>query len=249
MKINNKVDFFLHDVYNYDIPSCHYNIIKKLNYKTKEISDPENKEDRNIKIGMMMRDNTKLSSILRNITESVIDEYIKINRVNEDEIVIRQYDGIITTRKLQNLTSNYNVPLILKRIFQFMIIGIDRDRYLGYDGKQIFIKGVPNKYKGIILFLQYFSKINFLHKESVFKGLQKIKDSLLKSEDPSLFAIPTGKDTYNVILKKYGQIEIKKGTVNILDTSDIDKEWYFEYYIQPFTKSITFEFLLKRNKL
>jgi hypothetical protein len=31
-----------------------------------------------------------------------------------------------------------------------------------------------------------------------------------------------------------------------MDTDDIDKKYYFSYYIEPFTKSITVEFVWKK---
>ena len=87
--------------------------------------DPNDKMQRNIEIGKMMRDNPRLTSTLRTTTESIIDEYILKNRIADDQIVIRQYDGIITTKMLR-ITNIQHVPLDLRRRFLTFIISIDR---------------------------------------------------------------------------------------------------------------------------
>ena len=65
----------------------------------------------------------------------------------------------------------------------------------------------------------------------------------MSSDDPFLFGIPTKSGKTNVFLKGYGELEISETTLKIMDTGDIDKERYFQFYIQPFTKSIVFEFV------
>jgi len=57
-----------------------------------------------------------------------------------------------------------------------------------------------------------------------------------------LFAIPT-KEKFVLFLKGYGEVEVSKSILPIVDTSDIDREKYFEKYIKPFAQSITFEYV------
>jgi len=203
--------------------------------------DKKNKEKRNIQIGLLMRDNPKLTSILRTTTNSLIDEYLVRNEISEDDLIIRQYDGIITKKALRE--SDQFIPLELRSIFQVMIISFNRSMYIANDGTDVIIKGVPHRYDSIDKVYKEIVRINYLNKDSVFKSLQNIKNKILSSDDASLYCIPTGEDKYAVFFKQYGQLEVSKSMARIMDTEDIDKKHYFSYYIEPFTKSITAEFV------
>jgi hypothetical protein len=73
--------------------------------------------------------------------------------------------------------------------------------------------------------------------------MQNIKNEILTSTNPLLYCIPSGENKYNIFLKQYGQFEISETLIKILDTSDIDRQRYFDFYIQPFFDSITVEFI------
>ena len=240
METNKECGLFLRDVYSYDIKSCHYTILEKRGLDISWI-DKENKLKRNIQIGKWMAKNPRISSMLRNVTNSIIDDYISKNNIKLEEIILRQYDGIIITRMLREKT-NQEIPLELRTVFQSFISSIDRKMYIAFDGSRETIKGVPFRYERMDGIYRKILKINFLNKASVFRSLEKIKTDFYKSDDASLFCIPTN-DKFNVFLKMYGQIEISKQTIKLLGTDDIDKKRYFDFYIKPFTKSIVTEFL------
>jgi len=241
VKINEQCDFFLRDIYLYDITACHYNILERLGLDVSHL-DKSDKTKRNIQIGLMMRDNPSLTSILRDITESTIDEYLLRNKVAHSEVVIRQYDGIITTRRLNETTDRY-MPLTLQRVFNIFVISIDRNRYLAHDGKEMVVKGVPHRYQEMDLFLEKLARLNFSSKTSVFKGMQRIKDEILTTKNALVFGIPTGENKYNIFLKNIGELEVSKGTLKIMDVEDIDRQRYFDFYLRPFTEAITMEFV------
>jgi len=203
--------------------------------------DKQNKEKRNIQIGLLMKDNPKLTSILRTTTNSLIDEYLVRNEISEDDLIIRQYDGIITKKALKE--SNQFIPLELRSIYQVMIISFNRNMYIANDGTSVVIKGVPHRYESIDNIYKEIVSINYLNKESIFRSLQNIKNKILSSDDASLYCIPTSEDKYAVFFKQYGQLEVSKSMARVMDTEDIDKKYYFKYYIEPFTKSITVEFV------
>lgn len=240
MNINKKCSLFLRDIFLYDISSCHYEILKRLNIDVSHI-DSSNKLKRNTQIGLMFREKPRLTNIVRNITISTISEYLHRNQIKDDDIIIRQYDGLITTRMLTE-TDKY-LPLDFRTIYQSFIISSDRTKYIAFNGHEVDIKGVPYRYPKMDNFLNQLAKINFANKESIFLSLEKIKNSILKSNDAELFCIPTSEDKFNIILKKYGETEISKNTIKILDTDDIDKNIYFNIYIRPFTESIIIEFV------
>jgi len=242
MKINQNTKLVLRDLYLYDIEACHYTIMQKLGLDLSHI-DRKDKTERNIQIGKMMRKNPRLTSLLRNTTRSVIDEFIHINGITDDDIILRQYDGIILTKTLQ-YTDTKHIPLNIRKHFQLFISSIDRQKYIALTNKgKIIIKGVPFRYDKMDNVYESICKINYMRKESIFRNLQRIKDDLIKSKDPKLFAIPSRDNKFNIFLKEYGQLEVSKAALKIMDSDDIDKERYFKFYIEPFTKSIVVEFV------
>jgi hypothetical protein len=242
MKINPNLNLILRDLYLYDIEACHYNIMKQLGLDISELNEND-KTERNIKIGQMMRKNPRLTSVLRNTTSSIIDEYIRRNKIQDDEIVIRQYDGMILTRGL-NETHVGNIPLNRRKFYRIFIASIDRSKYisLDYTGK-VSIKGVPYRYSHIDSIYEKICKLNFGKKGAIFRGLQIIKDNFLNSNDSKLFGVPLKNGKFNVFLKRYGEMHVSEQTLKIMDTDDIDKQRYFDFYIIPFTKSIVYEYV------
>jgi hypothetical protein len=242
MELNANLNLVLKDVFLYDIEACHYTILNNLGYDMSKIPY-DDKFERNKTIGQMMRDNPRLTELLRNKTESTINEYILKNNVKEDQIVIRQYDGLILTRGLRE-TNVTEIPFDMRRNFEIFIMSIDRKKYIARDTKKkMSIKGVPFRYEQMDEIYKKICNINFGHKSSIFKTLFKIKNRFLESSDPNLFGIPLKNGNFNIYLKKYGEMEISAPTLRIMDTDDIDKQKYFDFYITPFTKSIVAEYV------
>jgi len=243
MQLNENMKLVLHDIYLYDIEACHYSIMQSLGLDLTGINR-EDKTQRNIEIGKLMKKNPKLTSLLRNTTNSIIDEYISRNNITESDIIIRQYDGIITTKRLYE-TKIGKIPLDIRKAFEIFIMSINRQMYIAIDSnKEITVKGVPNKYDKIVEIYAQLCKLNFLSKFSIFSTLQKIKDEFMKSEDAELFAIPSIDDKHSIVyLKNYGVIEVTKPTLKIVDTNDIDKERYYKFFLEPFIKSIVIEYI------
>jgi len=239
MDINKMCHLLLKDVYSYDISACHYQIVKQLGYDISKL-DAEDKLKRNTQIGMMMRDNPKLTSLIRGITESTIGDYLTRNNVTEDELIIRQYDGVIVTKLLHE--TNLHLPLDKRDCFEHMLISIDRKTYIARVGSKTIIKGIPYRYPAMDQMYEKILKINFASKTQVFKSLQKIHDEIIIHGNASLYAIPTSTGLCNVFLKDYGQTQISKSMVNIMDPDDINKERYYDFYIRPFAESLVIEF-------
>lgn len=241
MDINKNCKLFLKDIYSYDISACHYNILKSLNYNISNI-EKDDKLKRNIQIGKLMKNNLKLTNLIRTTTESLIDEYIIRNKILKDDIIIRQYDGFITTKLLKETTDQY-LPIDLKEIFSIFIISSDRTMFIATDGINYSIKGIPYRYEKIDKIYERILKINYANKYSIFVELQNIKDEILNSLDPLLYCIPLNDNKYNIFLKEYGQFEISDSLSKVLDVNDIDKEKYFNFYFKPFFESIVIEFI------
>jgi len=243
MQINKDVGLILRDIYSYDIESCHYTILEKSGYDLSHI-DKENKLTRNIQIGQMMHDNPRITSLLRTTTESIINDYINKNNIKESEIVLRQYDGLILTRKLY-YTNLSHIPLDLRKVFQVFISSIDRKKYIALDSSEdLTIKGVSNRYEAIDQLYKDLCLITSIGKKTpIFKRLQKFRDNIIFSTDINLFKIPARDGKINIFLKGYGQLEVSESTAKIMDLDDIDKEVYYSLYFDKFIKTIVFEFV------
>lgn len=244
MEINKNLPLVLRDVYLCDIEACHYNIMKKLGLDLEGV-DETNKLERNIHIGKMMRRNPKLTTLLRSTTEAVITEYIRQNQLKENEIIIRQYDGILTTRPI-TVGDIGGIPFKVRQHFSIFITSIDRKKYLAYDTyKNVVIKGIPFRNEKIDKLYEKLCLdiLNTASKKMIFIKLQKIKDFILNSNDTLLFGIPDKENRANIYLKGYGEMVLSFQTLKIIDPDDIDKERYFKYYLEPFTKSVVVEFI------
>jgi len=242
MKINASNKLVIADVYSYDISSCHYNILKRYGFDLSHI-DKNNKIKRNTQIGLMMKDNQRITSLLRKTTTNLIDSYISVNNIKENDIILRQYDGIIVLKPLKETNLN-EMPIDFRNHFEIFISSMNRRMYIARSSSgEVKIKGVPNRYNDLEYYYQKICKINFVNKDRIFKSLQEIKDEFLSTQTPFLFGIPTRNGKVNVFLKDYGEMEIAENTLKIIDVDDIDKQRYFEFYISPFTKSIVLEFV------
>jgi len=225
----------------YDIEACHYTILKNKGFDLSQIN-PEDKLGRNIAIGQLMKDNPKISLLLRTTTESIINDYINVNNIKDDEIVIRQYDGLLLTRKL-DVTNLGHIPLDHRETLYNFISSINRNSYiaLNQDGK-LKVKGVAHQYDAMNeIYRDICKSLDLLSKDSIFPRLQQIKDEFFTTDDAGLFGIPTKENKYNIFLKGYGELEVSKSTLKIMDTNDVDREKYFRHYIDPFTKSMVVE--------
>jgi len=240
--INQDCKLYIEDVFLHDISACHYTILERFGFDLSKLNK-EDKEQRNKQIGLWIRDNKELGKFLRKITTSTIDEYIAINEVPEDKVIVRQYDGFITTQHLKE-TKCY-IPLPMRVSYDYILISIDRKRYIAYNEvrKKLAIKGVPYRYPEMDKVYKLLAdRLVNAKSETVFKKLGEIYDELMNSRDPILFCIPTEDDKYTIFLKGYGEVEISKTTMRILDTSDIDRIRYFDHYMWPFIDSIITEF-------
>jgi len=244
MKIKDTFPLVLYNLYVYDIRSCHYTILEKLGIDLHEINK-EDKEQRNISIGKMMRKNPNLTTILRTTTESIVDNCIRSNRLGDSEIVLKQYDGIITTRSLSKIDGD--IPLELRRIFQVFISSYTRNMYIALDNlNRCVVKGVPNYYDKLEVYYKKLCNLASLPKKSLFVGLEELKERVL-NEKVSFYSIPKNGDKCTIITKNFGAITISKTALRLLDLEVIDRWYYFDTYFDPFVKSLVLSTMQQRR--
>jgi len=239
MDINKTCKLFLKDVYLYDISACHYTILDQLGFDLSLI-DKDDKLKRNTQIGLLMRENPRLTTVLRTTTISIINEYIKRNNIKPEELILNAYDGIITTRRLTETTDAY-IPIDMQKYYEYMLIGFDRQKYLAKTYDKVDIKGVSHRYSEMDTMFKKLLNLNFANKKSIFVGLQNIKDEIMTSDKVRLYCIPIGNNKYSVFFKGYGETQISRTMIKVLDANDIDREKYFELYLRTFCESIVLE--------
>ncbi len=243
MKLNSD-RLVLRDVFSYDIEACHYNLLTKFGYNMSEINQYD-KTERNIQIGKIMRDNETIKTRLRETTARIIDDYIKFNQLDESDIIIRQYDGIITTKRLVE-TDKSVLPIALQNRFDIVLISIERGKYIAFDNLRgkVKVKGVPNLYDGIKTYYQKLVRIvDIENKSRVLDNLEKLKQTFHKEEDLSVFAIPANDEEVEMIFKSFGQIRVKRNTLYYMSDDEIDKNFYYDFYLHSFIQSVILEIL------
>lgn len=237
MVINSKCKLIIPRVYYYDLEKCFYNVLTKIGYDISNI--PIEKLQRNIYIGMLQKNDPNLIAILRTTTINIIDEILLRNKLNEDDIITRQFDGFLSSTKIQYIPKD-----ISENKYKYIIISSDRKKYMLLNNKVI-VKGISQRYSSIDSFYNMFNYIDFSSKKSIFLKLSNIKDCFFKEVNKKIFCIPSKKDNKSVFmyLKKYGLLSIKKATITLLTINDIDKEKYWDHYFSPFIESIMIEYL------
>lgn len=242
----NTEKYFIRNLFSYDISACHYNILSKMGIDVSKF--PLNdKELRNIEIGKFLKNNPVITKILRKNVESIISSFILINKIDKEEIILRQYDGIIISKFIRN-QNELSSMIELRDIFDFMIISIDRKSYIARsENKKSIIKGVRYRYNYIDDILSKILSLNFFERGILFDGMEKIRLELINSNNVDDFLIPestiSSERKFTLFLKNIGELEISDNFKNYIDVSDIDKKFYFNFYIKPFFDSLLIEFL------
>ena len=230
----------LKDIYSYDIPSCHYSILQNMGFDLSNIPK-DDKLQRNIQIGLLMKKNEAFK-ILRDITESAMQQYLLLNGVSNDDILIRQYDGILLKRPLAYLPEK-ELSLKLQHVFTTLITTTDKDRYIAFTGNKVKIKGVSSRYSVMDTYLEMVARINFTNKITIFKKLQDIKNMIINSQDVNDFCIPYSDNSSKIYFLMYGEAKINNSMIKMIDHREIDKLMYFNQYIMPFSQAIAIEYV------
>jgi len=243
MKLNSQ-RLVVRDVFSYDIAACHYNLLEKFQYDMSNINK-DNKLERNIQIGKIMRDNESIKTRLRETTNRIIDDYISFNEIGEDDIIIRQYDGLITTKRLME-TEKSVLPIVMQNRYDIFLISIDRGMYIAFDNlrRKIKVKGVPNLYDGIKKYFEKLIRIVDIEKKSrVLDNLENLRNTFFNETDMNTFAIPVNDNEVEIIFKSFGQIKVKRNTLYYMSEDEVDKGFYYDFYLHSFIQSVILEIL------
>jgi len=235
MKISKSCNLIMGNLFFYDFRSCYYNILKNIGWDLSNIEE-NNKELRNIQLGLLQKDNPKLGRFLNDTASNLVSYYITINNLSEEDIIIIQKDGIITSKKLDKI--DVSQPIELRGIISKLILSPDRKKFISiYDSGDIDIKGVSNKTEDTT-FYNLFKSLDYSNKKNLIKGIESIRQNILDSKNIYWFIKKTEDDMYMVPIIGEGDLKISKSSLLTIDLNEVDKNIVWESLVWPFCRSI-----------
>lgn len=229
--INKNIEPIQHNLFEYDFRSCFYNILKNIGYNVSSINKND-KTQRNIQIGLLMKSNPTINVMLTKQIKNILELYIKENNLKEEEIIWRQKDGLITKRSLNNTT--LTIEFELRNTVSHLISSLNRDKVLIiYNNNEIGIKGIRNKPIDLSFF-NLFLNLDFSNKKNILFGCEQIRQKFLESNNINWFVRKDKENNLNIQLKDGFVIKVNKSMLSSINIEDIDKNVIYENYIYPF---------------
>jgi hypothetical protein len=229
----------LTNVYHYDVRRCNYEILKSIGYNISHI-DPSDKLHRNIQIGLLQRDNKLLGSYLIYETKKLINYYTKKCKLDDDDIIVVQRDGLYTTKKIENL--NHSIPFDLRYKISRFIISKNRRTFMFIkENGEVVVKGVSNKPLDTS-FYQLFSSIDYTSPTTIVDSLNKIRKVVFLSNNKKwfLFKTKTGFD----IPTEYGMFNLSnEKSIDYIDDETIERVYLWNNYVWPFVEPILLTYI------
>ena len=235
MVISSNCNYIISSLFSYDFTSCSYNILKSIGWDLSKI-DKENKIKRNIQIGLLQRDNPRLTEFILNSIDDLVNSYFDINKIKNEDVIIRARDGFIITKSLSIIDST--MPIDLRGTISKMVISYDRTKYLAIhtDGK-VEVKGIRSKTLDSSFYI-LFRNLNFSTKRGLLIGIERLRQSILKSDRVKWFVREQEDKSYLVPIIGSGLLKLNKSSLRLVDTDEIDKQFLWDEYIWPFARSI-----------
>ena len=118
--------------------------------------------------------------------------------------------------------------------------------YIAFDNlrRKIKVKGVPNLYDGIKKYFEKLIRIVDIEKKSrVLDNLENLRNTFFNETDMNTFAIPVNDNEVEIIFKSFGQIKVKRNTLYYMSEDEVDKGFYYDFYLHSFVQSVVLEIL------
>ena len=235
MVISNSCNYIIGYLFSFDFSSCSYNILKSIGWDLSNI-DSDNKNKRNVQIGLLQRENPRLTEFILNSIDGLVDHYFYINNIKDENIIVRARDGFIITKNLTIIDSS--MPIDLRGTFSKMIISYDRTKYLAiHTNGKVEVKGIKNKTFDSSFYI-LFRNLDFSTKKGLLVGVERIRQAILKSNKIEWFVREDEKNSFLVPIIGSGLLKLNKSSLKLVDCDEIDKYFLWEQYIWPFARSI-----------
>ena len=233
--INDKCPLVLSDLYEYDFNMCGYRILTNLGWDMSGV-DKDNKVQRNIQIGCILRDNPDLSNAFHITMQDVLNHYIQINKIEPENIILSNKDGLILNKKMKILNST--MPIDFRGLISKMIITVTRRGYLIiYINSNVIVKGLLKKPISYDVF-SYFRNLNYTSKHMFAQSVELYRQKLYNGLIIKRFAIEEDDGTLSVPVKSGGFVKINKSVLHMIDSDEIDYGYIWEEFVWPYISPI-----------
>ena len=102
INIRPSIDYFRGSIYEYDIVMAGFSMLRKANKLTEEelLTLPnEKKENRNIYIGNLMKENPELIDVVDKGLLKTLNKFLQLNDIQKNQIISVKRDSIFSTKK------------------------------------------------------------------------------------------------------------------------------------------------------
>ena len=230
----NKSSFVYSDLFEYDFSACAYNILKNSGYDVSKINYFD-KRIRNIQIGLLQRDNPYISGFISSSIENLVNFYLKENKILDEDIVLRQKDGLTLLKPMKNI--DITMPMSFIGNISKLIFSVDRNKWLIiYSNGKVVPKGfssLPIDYS----FFNFFKNLDYSNCRTLSRGMELIRKNIHASENKDWFCIED-EDQVLVPMKNLGLVKFRKSVVYDIDINDVDKRFTWEDCIWPICRSL-----------
>ena len=244
--VNKNCELVLSDLFEYDFSACFYNLLKNIGWDLSQINY-DDKTLRNVQIGKLQKEHPALSNYLITNTDKLIDFYLTANNLTNDDVIIRQRDGIITTKPLQKI--NLTMPIDFRSMILKLIISKDRKKWLMVKNNgDVRVKGISNKPIDTS-FYDAFKHFNYCNKTTLINSLEKFRTSISNSNNISWVSFKGEDDaSFLIPIKNEGLIKFRKSIINMIDPNEIETDFIWNDYIWPFAESLILYCHMSENK-
>ena len=236
-------------VFHYDIKSCYPRLLERKGYT---IPYSDNKVERNIYIGKLIKNNRELGKILQEETKMIINKFIDVNEIKEEEILAIEKDGLLINKFLT--VNKLNEPIIPEfRNYYSLAVRSYRNKksLLLVNENDIVIKGIKYRTVGLPNFIKkYIDKLNNSDYNKWFKILNEMRNDYLNTNDLSLFDIPPNynEDKHSFIIKLNNKsmmikLKLENNSYESLKGLSIDRIYYYINNTEGFIQSILMNLL------
>ena len=245
--INETCPLIMRDLYYYDIVAAFPTIMKRQFYDFKNVS-LDNKEERSKFVGIQQIDNPQLSSFLNESVKNLIDYYLRVNEIQKSDVIFRQKDGFISTKKLAN--NDKFIELKMRKILSLLVIDIKRNCMIYFDDfGEMDVKGVSHYYHGLDVIYKKIFEFDFYNIKTLMKQMEYLKQKVINAteENINLYAIERQVDKLGKGLQTYYTFMLKDNKsmtvrdVSYVNPKNIDTWKYFNHYFKIFFDPIYVE--------
>ena len=232
MNINLETPLVLSSLYEYDFSSCYYTILKNVHFDLSKIN-PENKQKRNIALGILQKNNPMISNFLLEKTNLLIDLYLSENNISPEEVIIRQRDGVILSKPMTKL--NITMPIDFRGDILKLIFSVKRNSFLFLNSKgKVIVKGIKKPANSD--FYNSFKNLDFCNKSNMINGLERIRLNIMSSLNILQFAFEDGDELLLPISN--GSMKVKKSLLSSMSINNINRTYTWETCVWPFAESL-----------